>query len=37
MVTRNLTKVLKDRYPAKTETQDYLDQLATLAVVPAVG
>jgi hypothetical protein len=36
MVTRDLAKVLNDRYPAETETQDYLDQLATLTVVPAV-
>ena len=37
MVTRDLTKVLNDQYPAETKTRDYLDQLATLAAVPAAS
>jgi len=37
MVSRDLTKVLHDHYPAETETRDYLDQLATLSAVPAVS
>ena len=37
MVTRDLTKVLNERYPAETETRDYLDQLATLTALPAPG
>lgn len=37
MVTRDLTKVLNERYPAETETRDYLDQLATLTALPATG
>jgi hypothetical protein len=35
MVTRDLTKVLNDQYPAETETRDYLDELATLTAIPA--
>lgn len=35
MAGRDLTKVLKDRYPAETETRDYLDQLATLTALYA--
>jgi hypothetical protein len=35
MVSRDLTKVLKERYSAETETQNYLDQIATLTAVPA--
>ena len=35
MVTRDLTKVLNDQYPAETQTRDYLDQLATLTAIPA--
>jgi len=31
MVSRDLTKVLSDRYPGQTQTQDYLDQLTSLA------
>jgi hypothetical protein len=31
MVSRDLTKVLNDRYPGETQTQDYLDQLTSLA------
>jgi hypothetical protein len=30
MVSRDLTKVLKDRYSAETETQEYLDQITAL-------
>lgn len=30
MVSRDLTKVLNDRYPDETQTRDYLDELATL-------
>lgn len=30
MVSRDLTKVLNDRFPSETQTRDYLDQLATL-------
>jgi hypothetical protein len=37
MVSRDLTKVLHDRYPAETETRDYLDQLATLSAGPTVS
>jgi hypothetical protein len=37
MVTRDLTKVLNDQYPAETKTRDYLDQLATLTAVPAAN
>jgi hypothetical protein len=33
MVSRDLTKVLKDRYPGETQTRDYLDQLTSLANV----
>jgi hypothetical protein len=35
MVTRDLTKVVSDQYPAETETRDYLDHLATLTAIPA--
>ena len=35
MVSRDLTKVLNERYSAETETRDYLDQLAALTAVPA--
>jgi hypothetical protein len=35
MVSRDLTKVLNERYSAETETRDYLDQLAELTAVPA--
>ena len=31
MVSRDLTKVLNDRCSGETQTQDYLDQLASLA------
>lgn len=31
MVSRDLTKVLKNRYPDESQTHDYLDQLATLS------
>jgi hypothetical protein len=37
MVTRDLTKLLNEQYPAETETRDYLDQLATLTALPAMG
>jgi hypothetical protein len=37
MVTRDLTKVLNDQYPAETKTRDYLDQLATLTAVSAAS
>jgi hypothetical protein len=37
MVRRDLTKVLKEPYPAETETRDYLDQLATLTASPAAS
>jgi hypothetical protein len=37
MVSRDLTKVLKERYPANTDTGDYLDQLATLTGTPAAS
>ena len=30
MLSRDLTKVLKDRYSGETQTQDYLDQLTSL-------
>jgi hypothetical protein len=35
MVSRDLTKVLNERYPAETPTRDYLDQLAALTAAPA--
>jgi hypothetical protein len=35
MVSRDLTKVLKERYPAESETRDYLDQLAAVTAAPA--
>ena len=35
MVSRDLTKVLNERYSAETETQDYLDRLPALTAVPA--
>jgi hypothetical protein len=35
MVSRDLTKVLNERYPAEAETQDYMDRLAALTAVPA--
>lgn len=31
MVSRDLTKVLKDRYPDESQTRDYLDQLTALS------
>jgi hypothetical protein len=31
MVSRDLTKVLNDRHSGETQTQDYLDQLTSLA------
>jgi hypothetical protein len=31
VVSRDLTKVLNDRYSGQTQTQDYLDQLTSLA------
>lgn len=31
MVSRDLTKVLKDRYPSESQTHDYLDQLTVLS------
>jgi hypothetical protein len=34
MVSRDLTKVLNDRYPGEAETQDYFDQLSALSAVP---
>ena len=34
-VSRNLTKVLNERCSAEAGTQDYLDQLTALTVVPA--
>lgn len=37
MVGRDLTKVLKERYPAEPETRDYLDRLATLTALPATS
>jgi hypothetical protein len=37
MVSRDLTKVLNDCYPAEAETRDYLEQLGTLSAVPAVS
>ena len=37
MVSRDLTKVLRERYPAEIETRDYLDQLATLTATPAAS
>ena len=30
MVSRDLVKVLNERYSGETQTRDYLDQLATL-------
>lgn len=35
MVSRDLTKVLNDCYPAEAETRDYLEQLGTLSVASA--
>jgi hypothetical protein len=35
MVSRDLTKVLNERYSAEAETRDYLDQLGELAAVPS--
>lgn len=37
MVSRDLTKVLRERYPGQTETRDYLDQLATLTTTPTAS
>ena len=37
MVSRDLTKVLNDRYPAEAETRNYLERLSTLSAVPAVS
>ena len=37
MVSRDLTKVLHDRYPAEAGTRDYLERLGTLSAVPAVS
>ena len=37
MVSRDLTKVLNDQYPAETKTREYLDQLATLTAVHATS
>ena len=37
MVSRDLTKVLDDRYPAEAETRDYLERLGTLSAIPAVS
>jgi hypothetical protein len=37
MVSRDLTKVLNEVYPAEAETRDYLEQLGTLSTVPAVS
>ena len=34
MVTRDLTKVLNDQYPAETQTRDYLDQITALTAIP---
>jgi len=31
MVSRDLTKVLNERYPGEPQTRDYLDQLTSLA------
>ena len=31
MVSRDLTKVLNDRYPDETQTRDYIDQLSALS------
>jgi hypothetical protein len=31
MVSRDLTKVLNERYPVENQTRDYLDQLTTMA------
>ncbi len=31
MISRDLVKVLSERYPGETQTHGYLDQLATLA------
>jgi hypothetical protein len=35
MVSRDLTKVIKERYSAEAEARDYLDQLNALTTVPA--
>jgi hypothetical protein len=37
MVSRDLTKVLNDCYPAEAETWDYLERLGTLSAAPAVS
>ena len=37
MVSRDLTKVLNERYPNETETRKYLDQLEALTAVPAAN
>jgi hypothetical protein len=35
MVTRDLTKVLNERYPGESKTRNYLDQVAALtALIP---
>jgi hypothetical protein len=31
MVSRDLTKVLNDRYPKEAQTRNYLDQLTALS------
>ena len=37
MVSRDLTKVLRERFPAETDTQGYLDRLVTLTTNPATN
>jgi len=37
MVSRDLTKMLKNHYPNESQTRDYLDELAALAPETAIG
>lgn len=34
MISRDLTRVLRDRYPHEPATRDYLEELSTLSQVP---
>ena len=37
MVSRDLTRVLNDRYPDEPETQAYLDQIHALSALTGTG
>jgi hypothetical protein len=37
MVSRDLTKVLRDRYPDEPVTKSYLDELAAISRSPELG